>query len=404
MRKVILTLFTIILTLPLAGCWDRREINELALVIAKGIDLTNNNQVRCSMQVVIPSKVGGGQSGSGKGESGKSFFVVTGTGHTISEADAMIQQKLSRQLYLPHLRLTLIGDRMARDGLYKYLDIFGRNPPIRLRAAVSIAKDSDALSLLETTSPLESISGENVRKLERQITGTNTTMMDFLIAASSEGTDQYASAVSLISPSGHYPYLALNNQAVFRDLKLVGYLDRPSSIALLWLTERLRYTTLTMKVPKTDGTISVDLTQARRRGYTYVKGNQVSVRYELAGSAMITENTTGLDSDDPQTMKMFENALNQYVVQICKECLTTLFKQYDADPTGVGQMVYHQHPYNWERLKEKWRDEIPNIQYDIASQVKIIEAGKSGPPLYGKPQRGIRTRSTTTEQLGGSEQ
>lgn len=414
MRKLILVLSTVVLTFPLTGCWDRKEINELALVMAKGIDLTDNNQVKVSVQIALPSQIGGGQSGSGKGESGKSFLVVSGTGRTVSEADANIQQKLPRQLYLPHLRIILVGDRMARAGLQDILDHFGRNPPNRLRTTILVAKGSQALSLMNTTYPLESISGEAIRKLERQEAGVNTTLMSFLIQASSEGMDQYTSAITLhskgdkeestSSQSGADSYFSFENQAVFRDLKLVGYLNKPDSIALYWMNQRLRYATLTMPVPNTKGTISVEVTQPKRRAQTVVKGTKVSVLYTLSGSAMVTENSTGLDVDDPHTIRLFQDAMNRYIEKTSKACLQTLFNQFDSDPTGVGRMIWHQHPYDWERLKAQWRDRLPNLQYSVASQVKIVEGGKSGPPLYGKPHRGIKSGGVTTEQVGGGSQ
>lgn len=129
LRKLLFIFMTIGLILPLSGCWDRKEVNELALVMAKAIDLTPDNRVLVSVHVAIPSRVGGAQTGMGGGSGGKSFFMISATGRSVSEADANVQKKLPRQLYLPHLRIILIGDRMAKTGMMDILDHFGRNPP-----------------------------------------------------------------------------------------------------------------------------------------------------------------------------------------------------------------------------------------------------------------------------------
>lgn len=411
--RAIVMFFTLVLALPLTGCWDRKEVNEIAIVISKGIDLTDDNRIKVSVQVAIPSKVGG-QTGGGSGGDGKSFFVVSGVGRTISEADLRIQQQLPRQMYLSHLRLILIGDRVARERLVQVLDHYGRNPPERLRTAFLIAKDTDAYSFLKSSAPLENISGESIRKLERQLIGVNTTLMDFLIEAASEGSDQYASAISLVpeknlddSSSEQQPdkkISAIANQAVFRDLRMVGYLDIPKSVALLWMNQRLRYVTLTTGVPGSNGAISVVLTQARRRVQSYVTNHRVKVKYSLSGSAMLVDNTTGLDADDPTTLKKFQAAINEYVEKISNECLDTLFHKFDSDPTGVGTLVYRQHSYQWESLKSNWRENIRNINYSVTSEVKIVEGGKSGPPLFGKIHRGILNDKQTIEKVGGSEE
>lgn len=289
------------------------------------------------------------------------------------------------------------------------LDHFGRNPPNRLRTTILVAKHSDAAPLLQSTYPLESLSGEAVRKLERQLTGSNKTLMDFLIEAAGEGIDQSASAVELIpqeeserTSDEDSDIFRFSSTGIFRDLKLIGYVQGPETVALQWLNQRLRRTTLTCPVPNMHGTISVELTQARRRAYTYVHGNDVTVKYVLLGTAMLTENETGLDADNPKTVQRFQIGLNKYVESIMLKCLEQVNRDMNADPTGIGQLVYHQHPYLWPKLKPMWRQTLPHIHYIIDSRVQIIEGGKSGPPLYGKPQHGIRSsQGNTTDSLEG---
>lgn len=408
MRKAMLVLSILLITLPLTGCWDRKEVNELGLVMAKAIDLTANGEIRVSVQVAKPSAVGGSQHTS-TGDS-NSYFVVSATGRTVGEADARLQQRLPRQLYLPHLRVILVGESMATSGMDKILDHFGRNPPNRLRSAILVAKGSDALAFLNTSSPLESISGESIRKLERQLIGTNTTLMDFLIEAASEGTDEFTSAISLQSESAvgqsgdqkqDKPYFTFQNEAIFKDLKLVGYLNTPESIAMQWMNERLHHVTITTTVPGAKGTISVELSHPRRRARTFVRGSDVMVQYHLSGTALLIENATGMDADDPETMALFQSALNKHITSTAQACLSTLTKQLDADAVGIGLMIYHQHPVDWERLKKDWHKQLPNVRYNVTSEVKLMENGKSGPPLYTKQQRGISKRGTVPQQVGG---
>ena len=59
----------------LSGCWDRVEINDLAIVTAAAIDATDDNQIELSLQVFIPKALGsgGGQGGGGGGGGGTSY-------------------------------------------------------------------------------------------------------------------------------------------------------------------------------------------------------------------------------------------------------------------------------------------------------------------------------------------
>lgn len=57
--------------LLLGGCWDRVEINDLAIVTAAAIDEKGANRVELSLQIFVPKSMGGqgqGQGGGGGGE------------------------------------------------------------------------------------------------------------------------------------------------------------------------------------------------------------------------------------------------------------------------------------------------------------------------------------------------
>ena len=50
--------------LVLSGCWDRREINDVAFVLASSID-KENDLYRVSILIPLPGNMGGGGGGGG---------------------------------------------------------------------------------------------------------------------------------------------------------------------------------------------------------------------------------------------------------------------------------------------------------------------------------------------------
>ena len=42
----------------LTGCWDRTELNDLAIELGWGLDQAKNNKIEISAQFIIPSKWG----------------------------------------------------------------------------------------------------------------------------------------------------------------------------------------------------------------------------------------------------------------------------------------------------------------------------------------------------------
>lgn len=63
MKKCIFGL--LVLNLLLAGCWDRRELNQLAITLAIGIDKVEDDY-QVSAQVVVPSVVSTNSTGEGQ--------------------------------------------------------------------------------------------------------------------------------------------------------------------------------------------------------------------------------------------------------------------------------------------------------------------------------------------------
>ncbi|WP_314003273.1 hypothetical protein [uncultured Paenibacillus sp.] len=63
--KLILAL--VLLMFLLTGCWDRTEINDLALITAAGIDKKDEKTIELSVLVFAPKGAAGGQSGLGGG-------------------------------------------------------------------------------------------------------------------------------------------------------------------------------------------------------------------------------------------------------------------------------------------------------------------------------------------------
>ena len=57
MKKVLTMSLLFIMMIPLTGCWNRMELNELAIAVGLAIDKVKENEYMVSVQVVDPSEV-----------------------------------------------------------------------------------------------------------------------------------------------------------------------------------------------------------------------------------------------------------------------------------------------------------------------------------------------------------
>ena len=104
----------------LTGCWDRTELNDLAIELGWGLDQAKNNKIEISAQFIIPSKWGWDRAEEVMQEK---RFTESGTGRDTHEAIQMMQTKMSRN-FRGHQRVILIGEKMAKSGLAPVLDAY----------------------------------------------------------------------------------------------------------------------------------------------------------------------------------------------------------------------------------------------------------------------------------------
>lgn len=98
----------------LSGCWDYRELNELSLAMAMGVDKDKDTGgVRVTLQIVNPKEI------AGRTVTGRNVPVViySSTGKSLFEATRKVTLKESRRINLQHLRVLVIGESLAREGV-----------------------------------------------------------------------------------------------------------------------------------------------------------------------------------------------------------------------------------------------------------------------------------------------
>jgi spore germination protein KC len=383
MRIGRLGILLITMTLFCTGCWDRIEINDIALVMASSIDLDDNGKYVGALQMVIPARQIGNTS-----QNAKPYFVESGTGDNIQQMIASEQPKLSRRLFVAHRRVVFIGEKLARHGLKDILDHFGRNPTTRLRTFVVLVKGAQGIDALNVDYPLEFVPTEAVREMEKLVGGTAVTMRDLFQAASGEGIEPMMGVVELtrsadkVKGGNARKTFDLTGTAVFKDLKLVGYLNTRDTQLMLWVTGKLKDSTLSVKLPEQKGTVSVSLGRANRTITPSVKDGKVKFAIHLKGQGMIEENKSNLDFGDPKYLRMVEESLVQSVRGQTLGMIERVQKKYDSDILGFGEVLHKKNPKEWRKIRHKWDEVFADAEFIVTADFTVTRSGMTGPSLH----------------------
>jgi spore germination protein KC len=358
--------------LLLTGCWDRTEINDVAIVVGKAVDLDDDGNFRIGVQVPIVSLIGG-PSGGGGGGNEKKYMIETETGETVREAIGKMQDRLPRQLRFSHRRIIVLGEEYARKGIRNLFDEVARVPDNRLTTHI-VVTEGKALDMLSEKPKLERFSSEVIRELSKSRLVATLNLKDIAQMMVAEGADpivlymtnkkQRKDASSGISIAGY---------AVFRDDKMVDKIMGDSMFGISFL--RNSYKNMSLTVRK-DGAKS--LTFMVDKGTTKlvptIKDGQLHVKATIIIFANTLENQAIEDSSKIRVIETQEQALEDEIKRICSDVLEVMKKQR-TDILSLGQNLYRRDPKTWKSIHNDWDHYLSNMTYSIEVKSRVGNIG-----------------------------
>ena len=211
--KILCILMSILLVIPLfSSCSDLQEPNELAYVVAIGIDKTENcpddaKSYDITIQFAKPVQISGGEEG-GKGED--IMENITLTSPTLLSAFNMANQIVSKKFELSHTKLIVFSEDIAKEGIKNFMQVMSRNSELRpnIYLAVSSCK---AQKYLESVKPMVEINPVKYYQLiyenYNSIYAPNNIAQDFLFSEITEKCDSSNEFVVIQINSFRYNFI-----------------------------------------------------------------------------------------------------------------------------------------------------------------------------------------------------
>jgi len=379
MRHIKLFILLVGSVFLLTGCWDRTEINDMAFVVATGVDKGPNNDYRVSVEVPLPSSMGGaGSRGGGGGTSGKEpFYVAQGTGGNTRMGLEDIQLRLSRQLYFGHRRVTIFGEDMAKLGITEILNAVFIQPQSRISTLILVSK-GDAVNLLKTQPRMERYSGEAMREMAK--TGLNMTVMDALEDLDRPGKDMI---IPVVEPTGTLKRdpkgteIIMQNFALFKGDKLAFMTNLKESLGILWLEKKMKRKSMPFSVEK-DKQISVRIVDNNvKTRVRIVNGNPVFT-LAIKATGILLENEPNLRLEDPETYHFTLSKMEKEIKNQIQTLLTHAHNE-GSDVFGFGWYLYRNHHQEWEdNWGKNWEQHLKDLKVNVTVDADIQRSTNSG--------------------------
>ncbi|GBF35205.1 spore germination protein GerKC [Desulfocucumis palustris] len=385
-RKIILLMVLILALLFPEGCWSRREINELAIVLGAGLDRTADNKVQLTLQLARPSAFsGGGENAGGEAPRQNNSWVVTGTGDTVLDAENNLALKVSRHIYWSHSIIIVYGESMARGGVRDVSNFFMRNPQPRETSWIFVT-EGEAKNVLESHSELEKTSAQSIAFLARNQPGYSIMLEDFQQNLTSPGTNPAAPRIQLLKlgqPQGvgmeerlRHEEVGITGTGIFKDDKLVGWLDMSETRGLLWLHGKVKEGAIIVPSPgQPDKKISLAISRDKIKVNPEYDGETVKFNVNIEFDMELLEQQSNEDLTQPEKIKEIERLAAEEVLEQCNSALAKAQGDYGTDIFGFGEAFHRKYKTEWKKVKGHWNDEFQKARVDIAVEPHLRLTG-----------------------------
>ena len=377
MKKIAILLLFLFIIINLSGCWNIREVNDLGVCVAIGVDITKDDLLEITAQVIIPRRL------AQEGYEGNAVVTYSTTGTTTFEVLRKLTTISSRKLYIGHIQLVVLGESLAERGLFESIDFFERDHEFRRQAHVLVSKGISARDILETGSVIELIPAVHLAKAIDNTDHSGSTRKVTLIELFKELNSMGNQIVlpTVVNRHDEKPKVAKNlsiiGTAVFKKDRLSGYLDEFETRGYLFTTGELKGGILTITSPTSEeDLVSLELLSVNGKMDVKIVDDEFILTVKVISDSNIGEQQR---SEDLTTPEMMEYVKKESENSIKAEILKAFHKgqnEFKTDFFGFGEIVSKEYPQYWREIQEDWDTVFSNATVEIEVISNIRRSGQ----------------------------
>lgn len=371
----------------LCGCWNRRELNELGVVVGVGLD---KGDVGGDINVIIQfentaASAGGSEGGGREGGQGevKAYLNVLNRGTDVFSIIRDYNSMVTRNLYFPHNQVIVVGEELAKAGIAPYLDFFLRDSECRMTVHLMVAKGTaeQALSAKPLLEKVPSIDLAGTVKNQARYTAEtpDVNLFDFFVARISPGLVPITPLITL-EDTGNSVTASVAGGAVFLDGRMVGELNGTEMRGVNWVLGRAKNSVINLET--SDGSATLEITNLKSKVSPSINENgKPKISININVTAGLGSQSGRVNQGMVTTIPYLENKLNEI---IRAESLLAIAKAQElrSDFFGFGQKFARYLPDDWDNMNDNWLVLLNELEVEFTVRARITGTGKLTKPVY----------------------
>lgn len=377
-------------------------IDDLAYVVALGLDVGENDLLKVTFQIATTEE-NSSSSSSSKGSSSSTTSTIETS--SIDNAINLVNTYISKEISLSHCKAIVISEDLASKGISNYLYTLINKLEISPKCHVIISNVDSEYFLAQASNNLESNSTNyyEIISTTSEFTGYTEpiTLREFFSKMGDSFTQPYtilgsANTDSLRKNSDSNSMPSNTNQdsltikageaniksenkieitgiAIFKEDTMVGELNAIETICHLILNSNLEKCIVSIPSPFND-TETLDLNICLRKDTKFkvklINGSPYVTADVFLDAKILTMNQNSNYLDEAN-LDLIEKYANSYLKSNLLAYLYKTSKEYDSDVLGLGKYVVTKFKTTGEWQNYNWSNKYQDTFFDVNVDTKV---------------------------------
>ena len=405
-----------------SGYLHEQDINDLAYVIAIGFDVGDDDKLKLTFQISIPSGNSSGSNGGGDGSSSSEKGVSDTLNQTV-ECNSFnsglntANNIISKRLNLSHCKFIIFSEELASRGISDYIYTLENNIELRSNCNILVSTSTAEEFINSSTPILEHSTSKyyeiittsskysgytsnatlntvytsivddfsetstmlgNVQKEEssedkNSSGGEGSSKEGGSSSGDSSAGGDSSSSGQTSSKNGMSSDIIIGGIAVFKKDKLVGTLSKEETVPYLIVTDKLKECVVSIPSPFSEGNY-IDLhiyDFAKTKNSVKLDSSGPQITTDVTLKSTILSNDWDFDSSSKEDIEKIMAATSDYFKKQIMSYYEKTAREFKSDITGLGKHAVYKFPTigDWENYN--WSEKFETATFDVNVQVNI---------------------------------
>ncbi|WP_027084569.1 Ger(x)C family spore germination protein [Cohnella panacarvi] len=367
MRNVPRILILTLVATLLAGCGDKRILEDLGFTQTTSYDLLPTGELDITLSIPLADP-----------EAKSKRMILRTTSVSSKESRIKMAMQTHLNLVSGQLRNSIFGLTLSKEGIWNHIDTLIRDPSISPQVKVTVI-NGNAGELLRKDYKQQPRTGKYIDKmLQKEAEGQNVpkvTLYHFARDYYDDGIDPIAPVLKDIGD-----HIAIDGIGLFRDDRYMTKIEPKDALIFAFLRGRFKQGELSVDLSRethSDKQMAMlsGLMSTRKVKVNLGRNGQTTVTFAIRITGSILEYIGPYNLSDHSDKKKLENQIASHIIDK-SEVMVRMMQKHKVDSLGIGTHVRNRMSYKaWKSMN--WNDDVyPKVRVLFDVSVKIKDYGK----------------------------